>query len=173
MTACSQSTPTVLPTRCLMLGTPPVQLSPSLMDLRCATVITLVRAVIWRIIAIVRARVITAIASEVSSIIRADGEVVMIIDRVTPSEVVVVVRCVIDWTIVEIEISVTVPWTPTIGRGVPLNHSNFRLPTICRYLNIFYINLFATFGNNMEFHPSIFDVSDCGDFNAFRTVFRT
>ena len=73
----------------------------------------------------------------------------MIVARVAPSEVVVVVRRVIDWTIIKVEIGVTVPWTPTIRRRVSLNDSNFRLPAIGRYFNMLYINLFAPFSDDV------------------------
>ena len=73
----------------------------------------------------------------------------MIVDRIVPSEVVIVVRRVIDRTIVKVRVGVTVPRTPTISWGVPLDHSNFRLPTIGGYFNMLYIDLFAPFSNNM------------------------
>jgi hypothetical protein len=97
----------------------------------------------------------------------------MIVAGITPSEVVVIVRGVINRTIVKVEVGVTVPRTPTIRGGVPLNHSNFRLPTVAGYLNILYINLLSTFSDDMKFHPSVFDMTHCGDFNAFGAIFRS
>jgi len=92
---------------------------------------------------------------------------VVVVNRITPSEIVVVVRRVIDRPIVKVEVSVMMPWTPTIGWGVALNDSNFWLPAIRGDLKILYINLLATFGDNMEFHPSIFHMTGCRNFNMF------
>ena len=95
----------------------------------------------------------------------------VIIDRVTPSEIIVVVRCVIDGPVVKVEIGVPVPWTPPVSRCVALNHSNFWLSTIRGDLKIFYVNLFAAFSDDVKFHPSVFDMTDGGDLNVFGAVF--
>ena len=63
------------------------------------------------------------------------------------------------------------PRPPTVGRCVALNHSNFRLPTIRGDLKVLYINLLATFGDNMKFHPAVFDMTGCRDLNMFGAVF--
>lgn len=95
----------------------------------------------------------------------------MIIDRVAPSEIIVVVRRVIDGTVVKVKIGITVPRSPPVSRCVALNHFNFRLSTIRGDLKILYVNLFATFSDNMEFHPPVFDVTGGGDLNVFGAVF--
>ena len=154
-----------------MLHTPPIQLRPPLVNLRCPSVVATVRAIIRRVIAIVGTRIIAAVTSKIPAIIRADREIVVIVDRITPSEIVVVVRCVIDGTIVKVEIGVTMPRTPTIRRCVPLNHFNLRLSPISGYLKVFYVNLFATLCDDMKFHPSIFDVTHCRNLNSFRAIF--
>ena len=97
----------------------------------------------------------------------------VVVNRIAPSEIVVVVRRVIDGTIIKVEVSVTVPRTPTVGRCVALNYPNFRLSVIRGDLKVFYINLLAAFGDNMKFHPSIFDMTDCRNFNLFGAVFRS
>ncbi len=97
----------------------------------------------------------------------------MIVDRVAPSQIVVIVRRVIDGTVIKVEVCVTMPRPPTIGRCVALNHSNFRLPAIRGDFKVLYINLFAAFGDNMEFHPSVFDVTSCRYLNMFGAVFRS
>lgn len=156
-----------------MLSTPPIQLRSPLVNLRCPSVITAVRAIIRRVIAIVGTRIIAAVTSKIPPIIRSDREIVVIVDRVAPPEIVVVVRSVIDRTIVEIEIRVTVPRTPAIRRCIPLNHFNFRLSPIGGYLKIFHVKLFTTLCYNMKFHPSIFDPTCCRNLNPFRTIFRS
>lgn len=166
-----QSTTTILPTRCFMLRTPPIQLRPPLVNLRCPSVVTAVRAIIRRVIAIVCTRIIAAVTSKIPTIIRADREIVVIVDRITPSEIVVVVRRVVDGTIVEVEIGVTVPRTPTIRGRIPLNHFNLWLSPIGGYLKVFHVKLFATLCYNMKFHPSIFDPTCCRNLNPFGTVF--
>lgn len=166
-----QPTTTILPTRCFMLRTPPIQLRPLLVNFRCPPVVTTVRAVIRRVVAIVRTRIIAAVTSKIPAIIRADREIVVIVDRITPSEIVVVVRRVIDRTIVEVEISVTVPRTPTIRRCIPLNHFNLRLSLIGGYLKVFHVKLFTTLCYNMKFHPSIFNSACCRNLNPFGTIF--
>ena len=95
----------------------------------------------------------------------------MIIDRVAPSEIVVVVRRVIDGTVVKVQIGVAVPRAPTVGRSIALNHSNFRLSTIRGDLKILYVNLFATFSDDMQLHPPVFDMTGGGDLNVFGSVF--
>ena len=95
----------------------------------------------------------------------------VIVDRITPSEIVVVVGRVIDGTIVKVEIGVAMPRTPTISRCIPLNHFNFWLSPISGYLKMFHVNLFATFCDDMKFHPSIFDMTRCGNLNSLRTIF--
>lgn len=162
-----QSTTTILPTRCFMLRTPPIQLRPPLVNLRCPSVVTAVRAIIRRVIAIVCTRIIAAITSKISAIIRSDREIVVIVDRITPSEVVVIVRCVVDGTIIEVEIGVTVPRTPTIRRCMSLNHFNLRLSPIGRYFKVFYVKLFTTLCYNVKFHPSIFNSTCCRNLNPF------
>jgi hypothetical protein len=92
---------------------------------------------------------------------------VVVVNRITPSQIVVVVRRVIDRPIVKVEVSVTMPRTPTVSWCVALNDSNFWLPAIRGNLKILYINLLAAFGDNMKFHPSIFDMTDCRNFNMF------
>jgi hypothetical protein len=95
----------------------------------------------------------------------------VIVDRITPPEIVVVVRRVIDRTVVEIEIGVAIPRTPAISWCIPLNHFNFWLSLIGRYLKMLHVNLFATLCDDMEFHPSIFDVTCCRNLDEFRTIF--
>lgn len=91
----------------------------------------------------------------------------VVVNRIVPSEIVVVIRRIIDGTIVKVEVSVTMPRTPTVGWCVALNDSNFWLSAIRGNLKILYIKLLAAFGDNMKFHPSVFDMTDCGDFNVF------
>jgi hypothetical protein len=98
---------------------------------------------------------------------------VVIVDRITPSEIVVVVRRVIDGTIVKVEIGVAIPRAPTISRCMPLNHFNLWLSPISRYLKMFHVKLFATLCDDMKFHPSIFDPTCCRNLNTFRTIFRS
>lgn len=95
----------------------------------------------------------------------------VIVNRITPPEIVVIVCRVIDRTVVKVEVCVTMPRPPTVGRCVALNHSNFRLPAVRGDFKVLYINLLATFGNNMEFHPSIFDMTGCRDLNMFGAIF--
>ena len=95
----------------------------------------------------------------------------MVVDRVAPSEIVIIVCRVIDGPVIKVEVCITVPRSPTVGRCVALNHSNFRLPAIRGDFKVLYINLFAAFGDNMEFHPSVFDMTGCRDFNMFGAVF--
>jgi hypothetical protein len=96
---------------------------------------------------------------------------VVIVDRITPSEIVVVVRRVIDGTIVKVEIGVAIPRAPTISRCMPLNHFNLWLSPISRYLKMFHVKLFATLCDDMKFHPSIFDMTHCRYLNSLRTIF--
>jgi hypothetical protein len=36
---------------------------------------------------------------------------------------------------------------------------------------MFHVNLFATLCNDMKFHPSIFDMAHCRNFNSLRAIF--
>lgn len=95
----------------------------------------------------------------------------VIVNWITPPEIIVIVCGVIDRAVIKVEICVTMPRPPTVGWCVALNYSNFRLPTIRGDLKVLYINLLAAFGNNMEFHPSIFDMTRCRDLNMFGSIF--
>ena len=95
-----------------------------------------------------------------------------IIDGIAPSVIVVEVCRVIDRPVVKIEVGIPVPWFPAISRCVALNDTHLRLPLIGRYLNIFDINLLAAFRDDVEFHPPVFHVSCCWDFDVFGAVLR-
>ena len=96
----------------------------------------------------------------------------VVVNRIAPSEIIVVIRRVIDGPVIKVEVSVTMPRTPTVGWCVALNDSNFWLSAICGDFKIFYINLLAAFGDNMKLHPSIFDMAGCRNLNVFGSVFR-
>jgi len=122
----AQSASAILPARCFVSRAPPIQLRPSLVHLRGAAIGTVIR----RIATVVSTRVVSMVIAEVPSIIRSNGKIVVIVDRIAPSEVVIVVCCVIDGPIVKVEIGVTVPRSPPVGGCVALNHTNFGLSIV-------------------------------------------
>ena len=97
----------------------------------------------------------------------------VVVNRIAPSEVIIVVGCVVDGAVIEIEIGVSVPGAPVVCRCIVLNHFDLGLSPIGGDLDVFYVELFAALCDDVEFHPPVFDVSSCGDFDPFRAVFRS
>ena len=94
----------------------------------------------------------------------------MIVNRITPTQIGIESASVINGAIIKIEIGVPMPRTPTIGGCVVLDYPHLWCSAIGGNLNIFYIKLFATFGNNMKFHPPIFDMSRDRNLDSFRAI---
>jgi len=63
-----ESAAAVLAACCFMLGAPTVQLRLSPVNFRCAVVVPLVVTVVWRVSAVVSTRIVSVVASEVSTV---------------------------------------------------------------------------------------------------------
>ena len=81
-------------------------------------------------IAVVATRIAPIVIVEITAVSATDAEVVMIIDRITPTQIRIVSTSIKNRTVIEIEVGVPIPRAPAIGRPIVLDHTHFWRTTI-------------------------------------------
>jgi hypothetical protein len=80
---------------------------------------------------IIAPRVTFVVMVNICSIVIPYRNKVYIVHRIGPSDVVVVIRDIVDWPVVEVKICVVIPRTPFVGTDVSIDNTNLRLMAIC------------------------------------------
>lgn len=110
---------------------------------------------------------------EVIAVGIANGEIMAIVDWVTPPDIIVMVRCIVAWTVVKIQVGVVVPRPPFIAPCVSVIPVNMALFSVSNDINVLYVKLLAILGNDMHLKQTVINVARSGDFNCFRAALRS
>lgn len=77
-------------------------------------------------ISIMTARINFIVTVQIRSIVSSYSNIVYIVHRIVPADVIVIICNIIDWSVVEVEIGVIIPWTPFIAADISIDNAHLR-----------------------------------------------
>ena len=68
---------------------------------------------------------------KIYSIVFSYCNIVYIVNRIAPPDVIVVIRNIVDWPTVEVGVGIIMPWAPFVATDIPIDNTNLRLMPRC------------------------------------------
>ena len=75
-------------------------------------------------------RVVGVITVEIVAEVVSNGAITAIVNRITPSNIVIEIRTVVEWTVVKVVVGVSMPRSPVVTSSVAMNNTKIRLTLI-------------------------------------------
>lgn len=111
--------------------------------------------------------VMGVITVEIVAEVVSNREITAIVNRITPSNIVIQVRTVVERSVVKVVVGVSMPRLPVIPTSVAMHNTKIRLPLISQKVDTFHIELFSIFNNDVHFQKPIINVTGSSNFNRF------